>query len=325
MSRRTRCQCCEELKDDVIRGLCGVSDRQRILVWFSCGAASAVAAKIAVLRYGSDPAYDVDICYCDTSADEHEDNARFMADVERWTGRPVTRLRHPKYRSVNDAVLGERFIVGPFGAACTRVLKRELREAYQCPGDWHVFGLTADEAGRVADFEKYHPDLICRWLLVQGGITKEACYHVLSSHGIALPAMYTLGYNNNNCVGCWKGGKGYWNKVRRDFPAVFADRARVQREIGALIGGGKGKGFYLDELDPGAGRDVPEPPIECGIFCGHYAALVDLSVSAAPAVARPQRAAGRAGVQGVGEAGQSSWDSVGAVDPSQVGTKRGAD
>lgn len=58
--------------------------------------------------------------------------------------------------------------------------------------------------------------------------------------------MYDLGYPNNNCVGCVKGGMGYWNKIRVDFPEVFERRARQEREIGhSCI-----KGVFLDELDP---------------------------------------------------------------------------
>lgn len=60
---------------------------KRRLVWFSCGAASAVAAKLAVETYGD----AVDVVYCDTLATEHPDNERFLRDVERWIGRSVTR------------------------------------------------------------------------------------------------------------------------------------------------------------------------------------------------------------------------------------------
>lgn len=68
----------------------------RIIAWFSCGAPSAVAAKVAVERYGKERT--VEVCYCDLSADEHPDNLRFLADVERWIGQPVIRLSNPKYR-----------------------------------------------------------------------------------------------------------------------------------------------------------------------------------------------------------------------------------
>jgi hypothetical protein len=250
-----------------------VSDTGRILVWFSCGAASAVAAKVVVERYGT--TREVEVCYCDTSADEHPDNARFLADVEKWIGRSIKRLRHPKYQTCEQVYLGVRYIVGPRGASCTRVLKKEVREAYQRPDDTHVLGFTVEERGRVEGFRERFPDLKCMWILPAAGITKADCYHVLTVAGIELPAMYRLGYNNNNCIGCVKGGMGYWNKIRRDFPGVFAARAAVQRELG--VGFSEAR-FFLDELDPTAGQDVPEPPIECGLFCGEYHKVVPLAV-----------------------------------------------
>lgn len=66
---------------------------QRIVVWFSCGAASAMAAKLAVEKYGE----RCIVVYCDTSKSEHPDNLRFLADVERWIGKPVLRIRSEKY------------------------------------------------------------------------------------------------------------------------------------------------------------------------------------------------------------------------------------
>lgn len=79
--------------------------------------------------------------------------------------------------------------------------------------------------------------------------------------------MYDMGYRNNNCIGCVKGGMGYWNKIRRDFPEVFARRARQEREIGHTCI----NGIYLDELDPNRGRMEDEVLEECGIAC--YLAL----------------------------------------------------
>lgn len=243
----------------------------RILVHFSCGAASAVAWKVTQMRYGNEA--EVEAVYCDLSKDEHEDNGRFLADVERWVGRPVKKLRHPKYSSVDDVFVGVRYVVGPAGAACTRILKREVREAYQRPDDRHVIGYTADERDRIDRFENNNPDLGYLWVLADAGITKEDCYHILTSHGIELPVMYKLGFNNNNCIACVKGGKGYQNKIRRHFPEVFAKRAAVLRHLGVQLNSG-GKLYWLDELDPNEGNDVPEPPIDCGVFCERYADLV---------------------------------------------------
>lgn len=248
----------------------------RVLVHFSCGAASAVAAKVAATHYG--PTRAVELIYENLSLDEHADNARFMSDVERWIGQKVIVLSHPKYKTVEDAWRGEKYIVGPAGASCTRVMKRELIERYQRPDDWHVVGFTHDERGRIRDIESFHPQQKYLWLLASAGITKEDCYHILSSVGIELPIMYKLGFNHNNCIGCCKGGKGYWNKVRIHFPEIFWARARVQRELNVGFNSG-GELFFLDELGQDEGRDVPEPPIECGVFCSHYSKLIDLAAT----------------------------------------------
>lgn len=251
---------------------------QRILVHFSCGAASAVAWKITEERYGQHCL--VEAVYCNLLNDEHPDNVRFMRDVEEWVGGTVTILSS-KYESIDELFLDRRFMVTPYGAICTSTMKRDLRKKYQKPSDFHVFGLTADEAKRINNFKVRNPDLALLWPLVEGGITKEDCYHVLSAEGIELPAMYQLGYGHNNCIGCVKGGKNYWNKIRRDFPDVFARRAALQRELNVKLGGSNG--FFLDELDQDDGRDEPPQNIECGVFCeADYGNLVQETVKLLP-------------------------------------------
>lgn len=64
----------------------------RVLSWFSCGAASAIATK---LTPESVPVY------CETGA-EHPNNSRFMQQCEAWFGRIVTRLRSEKYLDTNS-------------------------------------------------------------------------------------------------------------------------------------------------------------------------------------------------------------------------------
>lgn len=49
-----------------------------IIAWFSCGATSAVACKIALSLYD-----DVHIYYIETGSG-HPDNTRFLADCEKW-------------------------------------------------------------------------------------------------------------------------------------------------------------------------------------------------------------------------------------------------
>lgn len=235
----------------------------RYLVWFSCGAASAVAASLAVKKYG-------DLCellYCDTSLHEHPDNLRFLADVEKWLSKPITMLRSEQWPDMDIYKVFEkekRMRNQAFGGAvCTDRLKRRVRKAYQRDDDVHIFGYTAEETRRIGLFEKANPTLDVEWMLAEAGITKSQCYKIIREAGIVIPAMYLMGYKNNNCIGCVKGGKGYWNKIRRDFPEVFARQARLERMLSDSVL----NGLYLDELPPDAGRYNEEPDIECGAMC----------------------------------------------------------
>lgn len=239
----------------------------RVLVWFSCGAASAVAAKLAVEKYPE----TVEVLYCDTLAYEHPDNGRFMADVSKWIDREIKILRSPKYVDIFDVFRKTKWLIGPAGARCTMELKRNVRKAYEKPGDVHIFGFTADEQKRIERFDTENPNILAEFILSDAGVTKQNCYERISAAGIELPAMYKLGYNNNNCIGCVKGQQGYWNKIRRDFPKAFERMAKLEREMNVAINktykGGKRQRVFLDELDPDAGRYESEADIECGVLC----------------------------------------------------------
>ena len=102
-----------------------------------------------------------------------------------------------------------------------------------------------------------------RFPLIEREMTKEAAHGLADKLGLKRPVMYDLGYQNNNCIGCVKGGKGYWNKIRKDFPDVFTRRQAMERMIGhSCI-----NGTFLDELDPNEGRFEDDIPQECGIYC----------------------------------------------------------
>jgi hypothetical protein len=75
--------------------------------------------------------------------------------------------------------------------------------------------------------------------------------------------MYSQGYNNNNCIGCVKGGKGYWNKIRKDYPDTFKQMLELETEIGATCL----KDVALKDLDPNIGIEPTEILPNCGLFC----------------------------------------------------------
>ena len=232
----------------------------RVVVWFSCGAASAVAAKLALRKYGE----RVVIAYTDPGS-EHPDNQRFLADCEAWFGQPVVRLKSERYRDTWQVWQERRFLVGPRGALCTAELKKAQRFDFQLPDDNQVFGYTAEEQGRADRFREQNFDVKLETPLIDAGLSKADCLAMIKRAGIKLPAMYLLGYKNNNCIGCPKGGIGYWNKIRRDFPETFARMAAVERELGVRIF--EREGAYLDELDPARGNHADEPSFECSLLC----------------------------------------------------------
>lgn len=236
----------------------------RVVVWFSCGAASAVAAKLTVDKYP-----DAQVVYCDTSKTEHPDNMRFFGDVEKWIGKPIKVIKSTKYATIDDVFEKEQYMSGPRGARCTLEMKKLPRFGYQLPGDLHIFGLTADETRRISLFEKNNSDIELEWILLDAGISKTDCYQIIKDAGIALPALYSYGFKNNNCIGCVKStSPAYWDRVRTFFPEVFERRVIQSRKIGCRLVELHDKRIFLDEL-PAAGfkQTLPEPDVDCGVMC----------------------------------------------------------
>jgi len=244
-----------------------VINMARKVVWFSCGAASAVTAKMAVKKYGKECV----IAYCDLSTTEHPDNLRFLEDIEQWIGVPILRLKSAVYKDTWDVYSKTRYLVGVAGARCTSELKRAVRVAFEEEGDIQMLGYTIDEKHRAARFNQQNPEVITEWILIEEGLTKEDCLGLLWKAGIEIPTMYKMGYTNNNCIGCVKGQSGYWNKIRVDFPDVFDRMAKLERELNVAINkryeGTERIRVFLDELDPDVGNYQDEPNISCGIVC----------------------------------------------------------
>lgn len=236
---------------------------RRVLCHFSCGAASAVATKLAINKYGKDRVEVLNIHI----KEEHPDNQRFLKDCEEWFGVPITTVQNEKYDGSIYEVFKQGYLKGIHGAPCTTQLKRKIRAKFQREDDVHIFGYTMEEQQRAIDFEDRNQELDVDWTLIDAGLSKPDCLALLQDAGIEIPEMYKLGYKNNNCIGCVKGGMGYWNKIRRDFPDVFARMAMVEREVDhAILKDPKGA-IFLDELDPERGNMDEEVDIECSFFC----------------------------------------------------------
>ena len=237
----------------------------KTVAWFSGGGSSAVAIKLLIGEID-------EIIYIHID-DQHPDTLRFVRQCGMWFGKPVKILQSP-LKTVEAACFsagGRGYINGPKGAACTRQLKRMVRSQweYEQPLDTklrYVWGMDCNEVDRLdgeSGLRVKMPDKEHICPLIDRGMEKKDAHKVMTASSIKRPAMYDLGYLNNNCVGCVKGGMGYWNKIRRDFPEVFTARAMMERVIGATCI----KGVYLDELDPNKGRKDKPIVADCGIMC----------------------------------------------------------
>jgi len=242
-------------------------DKQTIAVWFSCGAASAVAAKKTVEKYGK--THNL-LIVNNPVKEEHEDNRRFLRDVEEWIQHPIIEAKNKKYPSASIIEVFEdrKYISGINGAPCTMCLKKEARYQFELENkiDWHVLGFTIDEWQRQVNFNTGERGNTIP-VLVAELITKSECFKILKKAGIKLPEIYSLGFPNANCIGCVKAtSPDYWNLVRYWFPDVFELMATLSRRLGVRLVRVKGKRIFLDELkitDKGAGIKS----WECGIFC----------------------------------------------------------
>jgi hypothetical protein len=226
--------------------------------WFSAGVSSFIACYLEKETIDKIMYIHID--------DQHEDTMRFLRDCEKALGKKIEILQSP-YKSVSRVIQQFRYINGVAGATCTRILKKRVRQEWEHKHKreefTYIWGYDITEKHRAERLQEAFPEHKHIFPLIDRGLTKEDCHGLCSSLGIKRPAMYDMGYRNNNCIGCVKGGMGYWNKIRKDFPEVFAERAKLEREIGASCI----NGIFLDELEPDRGRFEDEVMEECSMFC----------------------------------------------------------
>lgn len=234
----------------------------RIISWFSCGAASAYATYLAKEKYG-----EVHAVYCRVR-NEHPDSMRFLKEFERKTGIEIEIIENEQYEGdIYKVFSHKKFLKNQYGAPCTLHLKKNMRRAYQLDNDVQIFGYTSDEISRAARFIDSNNEVDEDFILIEQSKTKEDCLTFIKSLGIEIPMMYKLGYTNNNCIGCVKGGMGYWNQIRKDFPQQFARMAEMERLLGYALLKDKTGPVFLDELDPNRGNFKKDMPSDCGFTC----------------------------------------------------------
>lgn len=231
--------------------------------WLSAGVSSFISAYL--LRDSIDEFIYIDI------DDQHPDTLRFLSDCESVLKRPITIIKSSQYTCVDDVCRSFRFINSAYGAKCTEILKKRVRKKWEYDHSSesisYVWGFDSSELNRSFRLSTSMPSFKHLFPLIDFNLTKSDCHLLCSELKIKRPIMYDLGYPNNNCIGCVKGGAGYWNKIRIDFPDVFYSRSVLERDIGHSILHNKNGMLFLDELDPCSGRKLKPICSDCGISC----------------------------------------------------------
>lgn len=142
-------------------------------------------------------------------------------------------------------------------------VRKEWEYAHRDCDITYVWGFDSSEKKRAERLVESMPEFEHEFPLIDKMLSKQDVHAILDNLGIKRPKMYDLGYSNNNCIGCVKGGMGYWNKIRVDFPEVFERMAKLEREVGHSCL----NGIYLDELEPNRGRMEDEIMPDCSIMC----------------------------------------------------------
>ncbi len=234
-----------------------------IISWWSAGVTSAVATKIAIDEHGIDNVLPI-YFHIDSA---HEDNVRFKKECEEWYGKEIITRKSHNRADQFDVILKDKYVNGPAGARCTLVLKKHVRQKIEKELSYtgQVFGFeyTKKEVNRAIRFKEQYPEAKPLFPLIEQKMTKPESLYFLEKQGIKRPTMYTLGYGNNNCIGCVKGGMGYWNKIKVDFPSHFKRMAEAEREVGRSCL----KHKFLDELSAEEGRKQKIIMADCGNFC----------------------------------------------------------
>lgn len=210
---------------------------KKCVVFFSGGAASWAAGKLASEKYGSE---NTTLLFTDTLI-EDADLYRFLDEAADNIGSRLVKIadgRTPWQVFRKEKIIGNSRI-----DPCSKILKRQISERWIKanfePADTAlVFGIDWTEKHRFDDGEghgvknRYNR---LGWPYVEALFTLSplmAKWDVmawLKQEGIRRPRLYDLGFAHNNCGGaCVKAGKGHWAHLLRTLPAVYADWEREE-------------------------------------------------------------------------------------------------
>lgn len=209
-------------------------NKRAVVVGYSGGVTSAWAAMWALREF---PREEVVWLWHDTKA-EDADTYRFLREFAAVANFPIT--EQSDGRSVEEVEDDEGALANNRMAFCSRILKAEQREIFfkslRQQGFTeiiNVLGFSAIEWKRVqrATMHGERDGYTVRFPLIENCISKQMAADFCIAMGIRPPRMYQWS-EHANCLGCRRGGKGYWLAVKENAPEAFERACKREAEYG---------------------------------------------------------------------------------------------
>jgi len=198
------------------------------IVQFSGGAASAYVAKLVIDKFGKE---NTILLHHDTKA-EDPDTYRFLEQISNYLDHEITDVSDG--RSLWELIEDTHCIPNYFMPFCTQTLKLKPAEKFYKslsepfiqyngfgPNEWKRVAKAmprAEIAGR---------QLKC--LLYERNINDEQVKDTIRhTWKICLPNAYRF-LNHNNCIPCWKGGKGHFYQIWLHYPKQFKQAIEAEK------------------------------------------------------------------------------------------------
>ena len=216
-----------------------VSGGMKHVVLFSGGAASSY---VAYLLTQDKEIEKKDIVFLHTpTLSECEDSEKFRLKVARYLKIPMTVWGRGE--DIWDVIERNNAIPGQFMPFCTQQLKQQMKEEYykylkSIGEDFTEYvGFGIDEWQRmqkaVARAESIGRKV--RFPLIEQRIKSEDVKRIIRDEwGIELPSAYKT-LKHNNCIPCFKGGKGYFYDVYKNYPEQYWKAAEMEEKTGYTI------------------------------------------------------------------------------------------
>ncbi|MEV4806848.1 hypothetical protein AB0K18_43210 [Nonomuraea sp. NPDC049421] len=211
--------------------------RHKHVIQMSGGAGSFLAAERVKAQHGT---HDMVLLFADTGT-EDPDLYRFLDDACAHLGVPLTVVKDG--RTPWQVFFDEHFLGNSRLAPCSKRLKqipcRKWLEAHCDPATTTVYvGIDASEKRRL-------PGVIKGWegwrvefpMCDEPHLTKAEMLDELRKLDIAVPLLYRVGLEHNNCAGlCVRAGQRQWLLTLQAFPDRYAFAERQEQEFRAQFG-----------------------------------------------------------------------------------------